>query len=96
MSAFLSRTEVWVVALATAAFLALYWAFRGAPIGQAAEDEGNEAPRASYREVLSAAQPWSSLVSEVGYVAAAGGAERAPDLEQVVTCHIRSRGLGSS
>ncbi|WP_406700602.1 GldG family protein [Singulisphaera sp. Ch08] len=50
MSAFLSRTEVWVFALATAAFLALYWAFRGAPIGQAADDEGTDAPRAAYRD----------------------------------------------
>jgi len=55
MSAFLSRTEVWVIALAIAAFLALYWVFRGAPIGQAAEDEGNEAPRASYRDRVIAA-----------------------------------------
>jgi len=55
MSAFLSRTEVWVIALATAAFLALYWAFRGAPIGQAADDEGNGAPRATYRDRVIAA-----------------------------------------
>ncbi|WP_254053408.1 GldG family protein [Singulisphaera sp. GP187] len=55
MSAFLSRTEVWVFALATAAFLALYWAFRGAPIGQAADDEGADAPRAAYRDRVIAA-----------------------------------------
>jgi hypothetical protein len=45
-------------------------------------------PRAFYREVHSAAQPWSSLVSEVGYVAAAGGAGSAADIEQAVTCHM--------
>jgi hypothetical protein len=36
-------------------------------------------PRASYREVLSAARAWSSTASEVGLVAAAGGAECAAD-----------------
>ena len=43
---FLSRTEVWLGALALAAFLALFWVLRGAPLGQAtgAEDEDDDAP----------------------------------------------------
>jgi hypothetical protein len=36
-SSFLSRTEIWVVALGLAAFLVLHWILRGAPIGQSAE-----------------------------------------------------------
>lgn len=72
MSAFLSRTEVWVFALATAAFLALYWAFRGAPIGQAADDEGADAPRASYRDrVIGAVVVGLLLILGGAYIALA-------------------------
>ncbi|WP_020466938.1 GldG family protein [Singulisphaera acidiphila] len=72
MSAFLSRTEVWVFALATAAFLTLYWAFRGAPIGQAADDEGADAPRASYRDrVIGAVVVGLLLILGGAYIALA-------------------------
>src|SRR4051794_27425351 len=57
MMAFLSRTEVWVGALALAAFLVLFWTLRGAPPGQATreEDEGEDAPGAGYRDRVVAA-----------------------------------------
>jgi hypothetical protein len=52
----LERTEVWVVGLALAAFLALFWAMRRAPIGQAAgEDDDEGAPGAGYRDRVVAA-----------------------------------------
>lgn len=70
MSTLLSRTEVWVLALAGAAFLALYWALRGAPIGQAAEDEGDEAPRAAYRDRVIAAVTAGLLLVIAGAVVA--------------------------
>jgi hypothetical protein len=74
MTGFLSRTEVWVVALAGAAFLALYWALRGAPIGQAAEDEGEEAPRAAYRDrVIAAMVVGLLLIVAGGYIALTRG-----------------------
>lgn len=70
MTGFLARTEVWVLALAGAAFLALYWALRGAPIGQAAEDEGEEAPRAAYRDrVIAAMVVGLLLIVAGGYIA---------------------------
>ena len=49
---FLSRTDVWVGALALAAFLALYWVLRGAPIGQAPREDQDEpdGPGARYRD----------------------------------------------
>jgi hypothetical protein len=48
----LSRTEVWLGTLAVAAFLVLTWALRGAPLGQAApaEEEDADAPGAGYRD----------------------------------------------
>src|SRR5262245_31674629 len=74
MSTFLSRTEFWVLALAGAAFLALYWALRGAPIGQATEDEGEEAPRASYRDrVIAAVSAGLLLVMAGAYLALTRG-----------------------
>jgi hypothetical protein len=49
---FLSKGEVWVGALGLAAFLVLFWALRGAPLGQATrdEDEGEDSPGAAYRD----------------------------------------------
>jgi hypothetical protein len=48
----LNRTEVWLGVLAVTAFLVLTWALRGAPLGQAApaEDDDAEAPGAGYRD----------------------------------------------
>jgi ABC-type uncharacterized transport system len=46
-----SRTEVWIAAAGLVAFLVLAWVLRGAPLGQALEQEEDvEAPRASYRD----------------------------------------------
>src|SRR4051794_31490034 len=67
---FLSRTEIWVLGMAASAFLVLYWALRGAPIGQAAENEGDDAPRAAYRDrVISAVVVGLLLVVAGAYVA---------------------------
>src|SRR3954454_18224364 len=72
LSGLLSSTELWVIALAVSAFLALYWALRGAPIGQAAEEEGEEAPRAGYRDRVIAAMVAGLLLIVAGaYVALA-------------------------
>ncbi len=57
--AFLARTDVWVAGLALVAFLVLYWALRGAPIGQAAEEGDEDAPGAGYRDRVVAAV-WAS------------------------------------
>src|SRR4051794_23192486 len=74
MSTILSRTEVWVLALMVAAFLALYWALRGAPIGQATEDEGDDAPRAAYRDrVIGAVTAGLLLVIAGAYIAVTHG-----------------------
>src|SRR4051812_44597476 len=72
LSDILSRTELWVMALAVSAFLALYWALRGAPIGQAAEEEEDEAPRAGYRDrVIAVVAAGLMLVVAGAYVALA-------------------------
>src|SRR3954451_6120466 len=57
LQVFLSRTEVWVSLLALAASLVLFWALRGAPPGQATneEDEAEDAPGAGYRDRVVAA-----------------------------------------
>lgn len=53
---FLSLTEVWIAGLGLAAFLALFWVLRGAPIGQAVEyEDDEEAPRGGYRDRMIAA-----------------------------------------
>lgn len=72
MLSFLSMPWVWVVGLAVAAFLVLFWALRGAPIGQAAQgDDAVEAPRAGYRDrVVAAAVVGLLLVAAGAYVAA--------------------------
>jgi hypothetical protein len=72
---FLSRTEVWVGAIGLVAFLGLYWALRGAPIGQAVrdEDEEDEAPAAGYRDrVVLAMVGGLLLVLAGGYLAVKG------------------------
>jgi hypothetical protein len=69
---FLSRTEVWVGALALASFLVLSWALRGAPIGQAAGAEGEteEGPGGGYRDrVVAAMVGGLLLVLAGGYLA---------------------------
>src|SRR5512135_2479177 len=76
MLSFFSRTEVWVGALALAAFLVLYWALRGAPIGptpRAETDEG-EAPGAGYRDRVIAAMVAGLLLIVAGaFVAVSRG-----------------------
>ncbi|WP_435016575.1 Gldg family protein [Tundrisphaera sp. TA3] len=50
---FLSRIEVWASFLGLAAFLALFWMIRGAPVGQKARDEPDaDAPGPGYRDRL--------------------------------------------
>lgn len=47
----LLRPEVWSLLLGVAAFLGLTWFLRGAPFGQAADEEADpEAPRAAHRD----------------------------------------------
>ena len=70
--AFLARTDVWVAGLALVAFLVLYWALRGAPIGQAAEEGDEDAPGAGYRDrVVAAVVAGLLLVVAGAYVALA-------------------------
>lgn len=70
LSTFLARPEMWALALAFAAFLVLYWALRGSPVGQAAEDEGEDAPRGGYRDrVIAAVVLGLILVMAGAYVA---------------------------
>ncbi len=72
--ALLSRTEVWIGGLVLAAFLVLFWALRGAPIGQAVEGEGEEAPRAGYRDRVIAAMVLGLMLILAGaYVAVRRG-----------------------
>src|SRR5579863_2039510 len=72
MVSIFSRAEIWIVAAAAAAFVVLYWALRGAPIGQAADDEGDDAPRSGYRDrVIAAVSAGLILIVAGGYVALA-------------------------
>jgi hypothetical protein len=71
----LSRTEVWVGGLALAAFLVLFWALRGAPLGQATreEDEASDAPGSGYRDRVVAAMVGGLLLVLAGaYLALSG------------------------
>lgn len=71
---FLQTPVVWVIGLALAAFLVLFWAMRGAPIGQDVEGEGDEAPRGGYRDrVIAALVLGLMLVCAGAYVASAHG-----------------------
>jgi hypothetical protein len=65
---FLSRTEVWFVAMALAASLALFWALRGAPPGQATprDDEDEDAPGEGYRDRVVAAMVGGLLLILAG------------------------------
>ncbi len=70
--AFLNRIDVWVGGLALVAFLVLYWALRGAPIGQATEEADEDAPGAGYRDrVVAAVIAGLLLVVAGAYVALA-------------------------
>src|SRR5438046_739946 len=73
--AVLSQTEVLFAGLLLAAFLALYWALRGAPIGHAVADDRDadeEAPSPGYRDRVAAAAVAGLLLVVVGaYVAMA-------------------------
>jgi hypothetical protein len=71
---FLSQTGIWFVGLALAAFLVLFWALRGAPIGQAAREEADDdAPAAGYRDRVIAAMVGGLLLIVSGaYVALSG------------------------
>ncbi|HEV3166244.1 MAG TPA: Gldg family protein [Isosphaeraceae bacterium] len=64
-------TIVLIIGLSLAAFLVLFWALRGAPMGQAAEeDDADEAPRAGYRDRVVAAAIVGLVVVAIGaYVA---------------------------
>ncbi|MBX6312752.1 MAG: GldG family protein [Isosphaeraceae bacterium] len=66
---FLSRTGIWAGGLALAAFLALYWALRGAPLFQAAPEEeeaGGPSPRYRDRVVAGAIAGLMLLVAGAG------------------------------
>ena len=69
----LSNVYFWSVALGVAAALALSWALRGAPIGQAAEPEADEdAPPAGYRDrVVALAVAGLLAIGAGAYLAAA-------------------------
>lgn len=70
LASLLSRPEFWVLGLAVAAFLVLFWALRGAPVGDATEEVDDEAPRASYRDrVIAAVVVGLLLVVGGAYVA---------------------------
>ena len=68
----MNRTEIWVGALAVAAFLVLYWTLRGAPPGQSATTEDDDdAPKSGYRDRVVAAVVTGLVLILVGaYVAA--------------------------
>ncbi len=72
---FLSQTGIWFAGLALAAFLVLFWALRGAPIGQAAREEADDdAPAAGYRDRVIAAMVGGLLLIAVGGLRGAVGA----------------------
>ncbi len=71
---FFQMTAVWVGGLVLAAFLVLFWAMRGAPIGQAVEGEGDESPHSGYRDRVIAAMVLGLMLILTGaYVAMAHG-----------------------
>ncbi len=67
----LSQTEVWLGALGLAAFLAIFWVLRGAPVGQAVKLEDDEdAPRSRYRDrVITAVSVGLLLILTGAYLA---------------------------
>jgi hypothetical protein len=72
---FLSLAEVWVGLLGLAAFLALFWVLRGAPIGQAVPTEDDlESPKGGYRDrVIGAVTVGMLLILCGGYLAITKG-----------------------
>ena len=72
---FLSLAEVWVGLLGLAAFLALFWVLRGAPIGQAVPTEDDlESPKGGYRDrVIAAVTVGMLLILCGGYLALTKG-----------------------
>lgn len=71
----LSLTEVWVVLLGLAAFLAVFWVLRGAPVGQAVNvEDDDEAPRSGYRDrVVTAICAGILLILTGGYLVLSRG-----------------------
>jgi ABC-type uncharacterized transport system len=72
---FFSLAEVWLGALGLAAFLAIFWVLRGAPVGQAVQREDDEdAPRVGYRDRIVAAMTVGLLLIGLGaYLAVTRG-----------------------
>ncbi|GAC1343017.1 MAG: hypothetical protein NVSMB14_07400 [Isosphaeraceae bacterium] len=72
---YLTKDYVWGTGLALAAVLVLTWLLRGAPIGQSvAEEESENAPRASYRNRVVAATVFGLMsLGAGGFVAANRG-----------------------
>ena len=72
---FLSLAEVWVGLLGLAAFLALFWVLRGAPIGQAVPTEDDlESPKGGYRDrVIATVTVGMLLILCGGYLAVTKG-----------------------
>ena len=72
---FLQSTWVWIIGLGIAAFLALFWVLRGAPIGQAVlEEDDQDAPRGGYRDrVIAAVSLGLLLIVFGGYLAITQG-----------------------
>ena len=74
MMDFVSRPEMLAFGLGLAAFLALYWVVRGAPIGQGTASEPREAPSTGYRDrAVAMAIVAFLLILGGGLVAAAYG-----------------------
>ena len=72
---FLSLAGVWTGGLGLAAFLALFWVLRGAPVGQAVyEEDDADAPRGGYRDRVVAAVAVGLMLIAVGaYLAVSKG-----------------------
>ncbi len=71
-STFFMGTVFWTIAGGLAAFLALAWVLRGAPLGQAVEvEEDSAAPRAGYRDRITVAIVLGLLLIAAGGIAAA-------------------------
>ena len=76
LSTFLLESELWWLgALGLAAFLALFWVLRGAPVGQSVgPEEDVEAPRGGYRDrVIAAICAGMLLILAGAYLAATRG-----------------------
>ncbi len=71
----LQSTWAWIIGLGLAAFLALFWVLRGAPIGQSVTQETDQdAPRGGYRDRVIAAMCLGLLLIVLGgYLAVTQG-----------------------